>query len=80
MSKSLKAVYQRGAFIPKTPCHLPDESEVELIVQDPVLSQPEVVDALERANIISQLVAWMQRSVLPDTAPRFSRELLHERS
>jgi len=80
MSKSLKAIYRRGAFFPKTPCHLPEDSEVELIVQGPVLSEPEVVDAQERANIISQLVARMQRNVLPDTAPRFSRESLHKRS
>jgi Protein of unknown function DUF104 len=38
MSKSLKAVYRRGAFIPKTPRHLPEDSEVELIVQGPIVT------------------------------------------
>jgi len=80
MSKSLKAVYRRGAFIPETPCNLPEESEVELIVQGPVLTQPEIVDPKERASILSKLVARMRQNVLPKTAPRFSRESLHERS
>jgi hypothetical protein len=80
MSKSLKAIYRRGAFIPKTPCHLPEDSEVELIVQGPVVIQPEIVDPKERANILSNLVARMQQNVLPQAAPRFTRESLHERS
>jgi AF2212-like len=80
MSKSLKAVYRRGAFIPKTPCHLPEDSEVELIVQGPVVTQPEIVDPKERATILSNLVARMQQNVLPQAAPRFTRESLHERS
>ena len=80
MSKSLKAVYRRGAFIPETPCNLPEESEVELIVQGPVLTQPEIVDPKERASILSNLVARMRQNVLPETAPRFTRESLHERS
>jgi Protein of unknown function DUF104 len=80
MSNSLKAVYRRGAFIPKTPCHLPEDSEVELIVQGPVVTQPEIVDPKERANILSNLVARMQKNVLPQAAPRFTRESLHERS
>lgn len=79
MAKSLKAVYQRGAFIPKTPCALPEDSEVELIVQGPVLTQPEVIDSRERASILSKLVARMQQNELPQTAPRFTRESLHER-
>ena len=80
MSKNLKAVYRRGAFIPETPCNLPEESEVELIVQRPVLTQPEIVDPKERASILSGLVERMQQNVLPQTAPRFTRESLHERS
>jgi len=80
MSKSLKAVYRRGAFIPETPCDLPEDSEVELIVQGPVLTQPKIVDPKERANILSKLAARMQQNVLPQTAPRFTRESLHERS
>ena len=80
MSKSLKAIYRRGAFIPKTPCHLPENSEVELIVQGPVMTQPEIGDPKERANILSNLVTRMQQNMLPQAAPRFTRESLHERS
>ena len=80
MSKSLKAVYRRGAFIPKTPCHLPEDSEVELIVQGPVVTQTEIVDPRERTNMLSNLVTRMQQNVLPQGAPRFTRESLHERS
>ncbi|MGE5212577.1 MAG: antitoxin family protein [Nitrospirota bacterium] len=80
MSKSLKAIYRRGAFIPETPCNLPEESEVELIVQGPVLTQPEIIDPQERASILGGLVARMQQNMIPQTAPRFTRESLHERS
>ena len=80
MSKSLKAIYRRGAFIPKTPCQLPEDSEVELIVQGPLVTQPEIVDPKERANILSNLVTRMQQNVLPVRAPQFTRESLHERS
>jgi hypothetical protein len=80
MSKSLKAVYRRGAFIPETPCNLPEESEVELIVQGPGLTQPEIVDPEERASILSNLVVRMRQNVLPQAVPRFTRESLHERS
>jgi predicted DNA-binding antitoxin AbrB/MazE fold protein len=80
MSKSLKAIYRRGAFVPKTPCHLPEDSEVELIIQGPAVTQPEIVDPKERANILTNLVARMQQNMLPQAAPRFTRESLHERS
>jgi AF2212-like len=80
MSKRLKAVYRRGAFIPKTPCHLPEDSEVELIVQGPAVTQPEIIDSKERATILSNLVARMQQNALPQTAPLFTRESLQERS
>ena len=64
----------------KPPYHLPEDSEVELIVQGPIVTQPEIVDPKERTNILSNLVARMQQNVLPQAAPRFTRESLHDRS
>ena len=33
----LKAVYQEGVFIPRERCEIPEGSEVELIIQGPLI-------------------------------------------
>ena len=40
MSDALRAVYRNGVFVPETACDLPEDSEVELIVQGPVIIPP----------------------------------------
>jgi predicted DNA-binding antitoxin AbrB/MazE fold protein len=79
MSQRLKAIYQNGAFIPQTPCDLPENSEVELVIESPRLRPPTVTDPEERKRILKELVQNMRDNPIPADAPRFTREELHER-
>lgn len=78
MSQTVKAVYRGGAFIPKTPCDLPEDTEVELTVH-PYLLPPEESDPQKRAEIAKALVERMRQNPIPADAPRFTRDELHER-
>ena len=79
MSRILKAVYHNGAFFPKAPCDLPEDSEVELIVQGPYTLPPEVTNPRERERILKTLIERMQQNPLPPETPAFTRDELHER-
>ena len=80
MSQTLKAIYRDGAFIPQSPCDLPEGTEVELVVHEPDAVQPEVTDPEERKRILKEVVDNMRANPLPADAPRrFTREELHER-
>jgi hypothetical protein len=79
MSQKLKAVYRRGAFLPKAPCDVPEDSEVELVVHGPFLLAAEAMEPSEREHILKMLVKRMLQNPLPTESPRFSRDELHER-
>jgi predicted DNA-binding antitoxin AbrB/MazE fold protein len=79
MSQRLRAIYQGGAFIPQSPCDLPENSEVELIIEAPSVIPPAVADPEERKRIMSEIVENMRNNPIPANAPRFTREELHER-
>ncbi len=79
MTRRFKAVYQRGVFVPRTPCTLPEDSEVELTIEDPYLLPAEERDPKKRAQILDGLVERMLRNPFPSDAPRFTRDELHER-
>ena len=79
MANKVKAVYQRGVFVPEGPCDVPEGSEVELIIQGPLILSPEVKDAEERQHILRMVVDRMQQNPLPTDAPGLTREALHER-
>lgn len=79
MNVTLRAVYRNGVFIPDTACTLPENSQVELIVQGPIVVPPSVADPQERARIRKRVVERMRQNPIPAGAPRFSREQLHER-
>ena len=79
MSQRLRAIYRDGAFVPQTPCDLPEDAEVELIVQGPHLLPPKVKDVAARAEILKQIVERMRQNPIPAGAPRFTRDELHER-
>lgn len=81
MIEHVRAVFREGAFHPVTPCPLPENMEVNLIVQSAGgVQPPAVADPEERRKILRQLTErWKQRS-LPEEAPRrFTRDELHER-
>ena len=80
MSQTLKAIYRDGAFIPQSPCDLPEGVEVELTINAPHILPPEVEDPAERRRILEAMVVRMRANPLPaDTPRRFTREELHER-
>ena len=79
MTQRIRAVYRDGAFRPEVPCNFPENSEVELLVQESMVSRPSVTDPVERHRILRQITKRMQENPLPPGAPRFSREELHER-
>ena len=79
MSLQVKAVFRNGAFVVQEPCDLPQESEVNLIVQGPLIVPPAVTEPEERARILAAMTQRMRQNPVPAEAPHFSREQLHER-
>jgi predicted DNA-binding antitoxin AbrB/MazE fold protein len=80
MSQTFKAIYRDGAFVPQTPCDLPEGAEVELTISGPRVLPPQVTDPAERKRILEELVERMRANPIPADAPRrFTREELHER-
>ena len=79
MSLQVKAVFRNGAFVVQEPCDLPQEAEVNLIVQGPLVVPPAVTDPEERARILAAMTQRMRQNPLPAGAPHFTREQLHER-
>ena len=80
MQDSFRAVYRNGAFVPVVPCSLPEETEVQVVVQDkPQIIPPRIADPQERSRVRREIVASMRRNPIPQDAPRFTREELHER-
>ena len=80
MSDLVKAIFEHGAFVPETPCDLPEGTRVLLAIQQERLAQPPEVKAPEeRARILQTVVERMKRNPLPPNAPRFSRDEMHER-
>ena len=79
MARRLRAVYRRGAFHPRESCDLPDDSEVELIVQGPFIVPPEVKEPKRQEHILKAVIKNMQQNLIPTGAPPLTREALHER-
>jgi predicted DNA-binding antitoxin AbrB/MazE fold protein len=79
MSQRLRAIYQGGTFIPQSPCDLPENSEVELIIETPRVIPPRVTNPEEQKLILARMVERMRANPIPPGAPRFTREELHER-
>ncbi|PSB16190.1 DUF104 domain-containing protein [Phormidesmis priestleyi ULC007] len=79
MSYALKAIYRNGAFILQTACDLPEGSEVELLIQAPQIISPPISDAETKKQFLELLVDRMQQNPIPQNAPRFTRDGLHER-
>jgi hypothetical protein len=79
MPQALKAIYRNGTFILKNPCNLPEGVEVELFVQSSQVIQPKITDIGARQNFLKRLVERMQQNPIPSNAPRFTRDMLHER-
>jgi predicted DNA-binding antitoxin AbrB/MazE fold protein len=80
MPESIRAIFRDGAFVPVVPCSLPEETEVEIVVQGaPRIIPPLEADAAKRAEIKKRLLDRMSKSPLPPDAPKLTRDQLHER-
>ena len=79
MARSVRAVYHGGAFVPQEPCDVPEDAYVELVIQGPFMSPPQVTSPEERRIILNRLVARMHQNPIPPAAPRWTRDELHDR-
>jgi predicted DNA-binding antitoxin AbrB/MazE fold protein len=79
MSQRIRAVFRDGAFFLQQRFDLPEGSEVELTIDDPHTIPPQITDPDERKNALADLVSRMRENPIPENAPRFTREELHER-
>jgi predicted DNA-binding antitoxin AbrB/MazE fold protein len=79
MPKALKATYRNGAFILQTAFDLPEGTEVELLIQSPQVISPPISDLETKRQFLRSLIERMQQNPIPLNAPRFTREMLHER-
>lgn len=79
MIQRIRAVYRDGVFRPEAPCDFPENSEVELLVQETGVRGAIVTDPAEQRRMLRQITERMQNNPLPPGAPRFSRDELHER-
>jgi hypothetical protein len=80
MAHYMRAVFERGKFVPETPCDLPEGTKVVLAVHSGgTVSPPKVKDPEERAKILRDVVESMRRNPLPAIASRFTRDQMHER-
>src|SRR5262245_3851276 len=77
VSELVKAIFEHGAFVPETPCDLPEGTRILLAVEPQGLlaSPPQVNDPEERAKILLAIVERMKRNPLPRNAPRCSRDV-----
>jgi predicted DNA-binding antitoxin AbrB/MazE fold protein len=77
----VKAVFAHGAFVPESPCDLPDGTRVVLAIEriDNNVQPPEVSSPEERKRILKEVVERMKRNPLPPDAPRFKRSDAYDR-
>ena len=78
MTQRLLAVYRNGAFLPQTPCDLPEESQVELVIQGLGVLAPVATDPGEKAQVLRQVVDRMRANPLPVGTPTLSRDELQD--
>ncbi len=62
MLKKVKATYCNGTFIPNIPCDLPDNTEVELMVNLPCEYAQDVLDPETRKAILYELLTRMRQT------------------
>jgi hypothetical protein len=79
MNRNVKAIYRNGNFIVKEACNIPEGSEVDLIVQGPLVLPPAITDPVEVRRLLVEITERMKQNPLPEQAPRFTREDLHGR-
>ena len=77
--QALKAIYRNGTFILQSAFELPEETEVELLIQSPHVVSPLLSGVEVKKQFLKSLVERMQQNPIPLNAPRSTRDMLHER-
>jgi hypothetical protein len=80
MTYRMKAVYRGGTFVLETRCELPENAEVDLLVQGPLRTASTVTNPEKRASVLRRITDRMRQNPIPANAPRFTRYELHERA
>ena len=77
MIQRVTATFKNGTLIPDEELRLPENARVELTVE----SEPEQLssDQEHRQAILEEVVEMMKSNPIPESAPRFTRDELHER-
>ncbi|MBD0279115.1 MAG: antitoxin family protein, partial [Flavisolibacter sp.] len=60
MNQRLRAIYQNGTFIPLEPFDLPEDSEVELTVNNLYVILPQITEPSERKAILKDIILSME--------------------
>ena len=55
MTYRMRAIYRDGAFVPETRCALPENAEVDLLVQGPLRTPPIVTNPEQRTTFCGGL-------------------------
>ena len=79
MSATLKAVYHKGKFVLSRPLDIPDGTEMEITVNEPLLMRPVISSPEEKRLSLHSIVQRMRSNPIPHNAPCFTRDQLHER-
>jgi len=75
----VRATFERGKFVPKGQCDIPEGAECDLEVHGPVMHAPLIADPAERRRILAQLVERMRSNAVAGDWRPFTRDELHER-
>jgi hypothetical protein len=78
MEQKVRAIYRVGVFVLQEPCDVTEESEVELIIQGPLVLSPEVTGPVEKACLLKIVAERVQQNPIPAGVPCLTREELHE--
>jgi len=72
MSQALKAIYRNGTFVLQTTFELPEETEVELLIQPTHVVSPPISSKEAKLKFLKSLVERIQKNPIPLNSPQFS--------
>lgn len=80
MIQKVPATFRNGAFVPDEKCDLPENTRVQVIIESGDLIPPKVTDEDERKAILKRMAERRRQNPIPENAPKFTREELHDRA
>ena len=79
MTQRRKAIYRDGILELRRPCDLPPGAEVDVLIVSEAAAPPEEPDPSRRRQLAADLVQRMVTQSLLPSAPRLTRDQLHDR-